>query len=34
MPKAYDIIDHSFDVIVLGAGGAGCERRSAWSLPA
>src|SRR5258708_37318765 len=23
MPKAYEIIDHSFDVIVLGAGGAG-----------
>ena len=23
MPNAYDIIDHSFDVIVLGAGGAG-----------
>jgi succinate dehydrogenase / fumarate reductase flavoprotein subunit len=23
MPKSYDIIDHSFDVIVLGAGGAG-----------
>src|ERR1700752_5509695 len=23
MPTAYDIIDHSFDVIVLGAGGAG-----------
>jgi succinate dehydrogenase / fumarate reductase flavoprotein subunit len=23
MSKAYDIIDHSFDVIVLGAGGAG-----------
>src|ERR1700680_151385 len=23
MPKAYDIIGHSFDVIVLGAGGAG-----------
>src|SRR5258706_6433104 len=22
MPKAYEIIDHSFDVIVLGAGGA------------
>src|SRR5271166_1363250 len=23
MPNSYDIIDHSFDVIVLGAGGAG-----------
>ena len=23
MPKSYEIIDHSFDVIVLGAGGAG-----------
>src|ERR1700757_457495 len=23
MPNAYDIVDHSFDVIVLGAGGAG-----------
>jgi succinate dehydrogenase / fumarate reductase, flavoprotein subunit len=23
MPKAYEIIDHSFDVVVLGAGGAG-----------
>src|ERR1700741_4003186 len=23
MPKAYEIVDHSFDVIVLGAGGAG-----------
>ena len=23
MPTSYDIIDHSFDVIVLGAGGAG-----------
>jgi succinate dehydrogenase / fumarate reductase, flavoprotein subunit len=23
MPSSYDIIDHSFDVIVLGAGGAG-----------
>ena len=23
MPKSYDVIDHSFDVIVLGAGGAG-----------
>jgi succinate dehydrogenase / fumarate reductase flavoprotein subunit len=23
MPKSYDIIDHSFDVVVLGAGGAG-----------
>jgi succinate dehydrogenase / fumarate reductase, flavoprotein subunit len=23
MPKAYEIIDHSFDVIVLVAGGAG-----------
>jgi succinate dehydrogenase flavoprotein subunit len=23
MPRAYDIIDHEFDVIVLGAGGAG-----------
>jgi hypothetical protein len=23
MPKGYDIIDHSFDVVVLGAGGAG-----------
>jgi succinate dehydrogenase / fumarate reductase flavoprotein subunit len=23
MPKAYDIIDHSLDVVVLGAGGAG-----------
>jgi succinate dehydrogenase / fumarate reductase, flavoprotein subunit len=23
MPNAYDIIDHSFDVVVLGAGGAG-----------
>src|SRR5689334_3417575 len=23
MPDSYDIIDHSFDVVVLGAGGAG-----------
>src|SRR5205085_10687556 len=23
MPNGYDIIDHSFDVVVLGAGGAG-----------
>jgi succinate dehydrogenase / fumarate reductase, flavoprotein subunit len=23
MPDSYDIIDHSFDVIVLGAGGGG-----------
>src|SRR6516162_5144819 len=23
MPNSYDIIDHSFDVVVLGAGGAG-----------
>ena len=23
MPNAYEIVDHSFDVIVLGAGGAG-----------
>jgi succinate dehydrogenase / fumarate reductase, flavoprotein subunit len=23
MPNGYDIIDHSFDVIVLGAGSAG-----------
>jgi succinate dehydrogenase / fumarate reductase flavoprotein subunit len=23
MPNSYDIVDHSFDVIVLGAGGAG-----------
>jgi succinate dehydrogenase / fumarate reductase, flavoprotein subunit len=23
MPNSYDIIDHHFDVIVLGAGGAG-----------
>src|ERR1700739_2232032 len=23
MPNSYNIIDHSFDVIVLGAGGAG-----------
>jgi succinate dehydrogenase / fumarate reductase, flavoprotein subunit len=23
MPDGYDIVDHSFDVVVLGAGGAG-----------
>ena len=23
MPDSYDIIDHSFDGVVLGAGGAG-----------
>src|SRR5271156_5755737 len=23
MPKSYDIIDHEFDVVVLGAGGSG-----------
>jgi succinate dehydrogenase / fumarate reductase flavoprotein subunit len=23
MPNSYDIVDHSFDVVVLGAGGAG-----------
>jgi succinate dehydrogenase/fumarate reductase flavoprotein subunit len=23
MPNSYDIIDHTFDVVVLGAGGAG-----------
>ena len=23
MPNSYDIIDHAFDVVVLGAGGAG-----------
>jgi len=31
MPNSYDIIDHTFDVIVLGAGGGpDCARPSAW----
>jgi hypothetical protein len=30
MPNNYDIVDHSFDVVVLGAGGAG-GRHSEWS---
>ena len=28
--KAYPIIDHTYDVVVVGAGGAACAPRSAW----
>jgi|GEM_PF-4265344 len=31
MPNNYDIIDHSFDVVVLGAGAPDCGRHSEWS---
>lgn len=31
MARAYEIIEHSYDVVVLGAGGAGYAPHSVWS---
>lgn len=30
MTNAYEIIDHTYDVVVVGAGGAGCAQPWAW----
>ena len=30
MTKAYNIIDHNYDVVVVGAGGAGLRATLGW----
>ena len=31
--RAYNIVDHTYDVVVVGAGGSGCAQPSAWAPP-
>ena len=30
MTEAYEIVEHSYDVVIVGAGGQDCARRSEW----
>ena len=31
--RAYSVVDHTYDVVVVGAGGPACAPPSAWERP-